>query len=69
MTNFTHLEIAIEVAWQIGDVLSNSPRAESRWHIAELAKEIIESGIITPETDDIDEVIRAWIDNEIKEYV
>ena len=68
MINYLNLEIAIEVAWQVGDALSDSPRAESRWHIADLAKQIIESGIITPETEDIDEVISAWIDSEIKEY-
>ena len=29
-TNYSHLEIAIECAWQIGDSLKNLPRAESR---------------------------------------
>ena len=27
--NYSHLEIAIEVAWQIGDSLKNSPSAYS----------------------------------------
>jgi len=67
-TNYSHLEIAIECAWQIGDVLSNMPRAESRWAVADLARMIIDSGVITNETENIDEVIAAWIDNNVKEY-
>lgn len=58
---YLHLEIAIECAFQIGDTLSDSPRAESRWRVADVAKRIIESGVITAETDDIDEVIASWI--------
>jgi hypothetical protein len=65
--NYSHLEIAIECAWQIGDSLKNSPRAESRWLVADAAKRIIEAGIITNETDDIDEVIAAWIEANLKE--
>lgn len=60
--NYSHLEIAIEVAWQIGDSLKNSPRAESRWLIADTAQKIIESGVIAPESEDIDEIISAWLD-------
>ena len=58
--NYLHLEIAIECAWQIND-LSDRPRAESRWLVADVAKRIIESGVITSDTEDIDEVISAWI--------
>ena len=59
--NYLHLEIAIECALQIGDTLADSPRAESRWRVADVTKRIIESGVITSETDDIDEVIASWI--------
>jgi hypothetical protein len=65
--NHTHLEIAIEVAWQIGDAYSNIPRAECRWFIADVVKAIIDSGIIDTTTEDIDEVIGAWIDSNLKE--
>jgi len=58
---YLHLEIAIECALQIGDTLGDSPRAESRWRIADVTKRIIESGVITAETEDIDEVIASWI--------
>lgn len=61
--NYLDLEIAIECAWQINDRLGDSPRAESRWLVADVAKRIIQSGIITFYTDDIDEVIAAWINS------
>jgi len=64
--NHTHLEIAIEVAWQIGDAYSNIPRAECRWFIADVVKAIIDSGLIDTTTEDIDEVIAAWIDEHLK---
>lgn len=60
-TNYLHLEIATEVAWQIGDILENKPRAESRWHICNIAKRIIESGVIDDKTEDLDEVVRAYL--------
>jgi len=59
--NYLHLEIAVECAFQISDRLGYSPRAESRWLVADVAKRIIQSGTITVYTDDIDEVIAAWI--------
>ena len=59
--NYLHLEIAVECAFQIGDRFGYTPRAESRWMVADVAKRIIQSGIITVYTDDIDEVIAAWI--------
>ena len=63
-TSNTHLEIMAEVAWQIGDTLE-APRAESRWRVVDIAKRIIKAGIITPESEDIDEIISAWlIENE-----
>ena len=60
--NYCHLEIAIEVAWQIGDSLKDFPRAQSRWLIADTAQKIIEGGVITPESEDIDEIISAWLE-------
>ena len=65
--NYSHLEISIECAWQIGDSLKNSPRAESRRFVADVAKRIIQDGLITNETDDIDEIIAAWIKVNLKE--
>lgn len=59
--NYTHLEIMTEVAWQVGDKLENLPRAESRWWVVEIAQKIIEAEIITPESEDIDEIIGAWL--------
>ena len=59
--NYLDLEIATEVAWQVGDIMENSPRAESRWHACNITKRIIEAGIIDRDTDDIDEVIAAWL--------
>jgi len=63
--NYLHLEIATEVAWQVGDILENKPRAESRWHVCDITKRIIQAGIIHDESEDIDEIVRAWLqDNE-----
>jgi hypothetical protein len=61
MINYTHLEIMTEVAWLIGDSLENSPRAESRWRVCDLAKRIIQDGIITKESEDIHELIDGWL--------
>lgn len=58
---YTALEIATEVAWQVGDTLDNAPRAESRWYVCDLAQKIIDAGIITKESEDIDEIISAWL--------
>ena len=65
--NYTHLEIATEVAWQVGDILGDKPRAESRWLVVDLAQRIIEAGIITPESEDIDEIIAGWLDENYRE--
>lgn len=61
MNNYTILEIAIECAWQIGDTLENKPRAESRWRVADVALDIVSKGLITDMTEDIDEVIGAYL--------
>ena len=42
MNDYLKLEIATEVAWQYGDILGDKPRAESRWHICDIAKRIID---------------------------
>jgi hypothetical protein len=62
--NYLHLEIATEVAWQVGDILENIPRAESRWHVCNITKRIIEAGIITDDSEDIDEIVSAWLHKE-----
>jgi hypothetical protein len=55
------LEIAIECAWQIGDTLDKAPRAESRWRVADIALDIINRGLIDEESEDIDEIIGAYL--------
>jgi hypothetical protein len=61
MKTYSMLEIAIECAWQIGDVLQNLPRAESRWSVADIAMDIINRGLIDETTEDIDEIISAHL--------
>ena len=61
LINYLHLEIATEVAWQVGDALGNVPRAESRWHVCNITKRIIESGIVVESSEDIDEIVRQWL--------
>jgi hypothetical protein len=61
MKQYSALEIATEVAWQVGDVLKNVPRAESRWHVCNIAERIIKDNVINESTEDIDEVISAWL--------
>lgn len=60
MKTYSLLEIAVEVAWQLGDT-DMMPRAESRWRIVEIAMSLENSGIITDTTEDIDEVINAYL--------
>ena len=61
MKTNTMLEIAIECAWQIGDTLANAPRAESRWRVADIALDIINRGLIDEHSEDIDEIIGAYL--------
>lgn len=63
MKTYTMLEIVAEVAWQVGDVLEDTPRAESRWHIVNIAQDIINSGLIDDTTEDIDELINAYLES------
>jgi len=58
---YTALEIATEVAWQVGEALLNLSRAENRWYICDLTQRIIKEGIITKDSEDIDEIIGAWL--------
>jgi len=61
MKTYQLLEIAIEVAWQIGDTLENKPRAESRWRVADIAQDIINKGLINAQSEDIDEIISLYL--------
>lgn len=61
MKTFTMLEVATEVAWQVGDTLMGVPRAESRWHVCDLAQRIINEGILDENSEDIDEIIGTWL--------
>jgi hypothetical protein len=61
MKTYTMLEIATEVAWQVGDSLTDKPRAESRWRIADIAGDIINRGLINDTSEDIDEIVGAYL--------
>ena len=61
MKTFNLLEVAVEVAWQLGDSLENSPRAESRWRIVQIAMDIEHEGIIDDQSEDIDEIVAAYL--------
>ena len=61
MKTYTLLEIAIEVAWQIGDTDQDKPRAESRWRVADIAQDIINRGLIDDTSEDIDEIIESYL--------
>lgn len=64
MKTNTMLEIAVEVAWQLGDTLDEiMPRAESRWQIVDITNAIINLGLIDENTEDIDEVINAYLES------
>jgi hypothetical protein len=65
--NYLHLEIATEVAWQVGDILGQRPRAESRHMVCNITKRIIESGLIFDESVDIDEIVAQWL-HEVEGY-
>ena len=64
MNDYLKTEIATEVAWQVGDILGQRPRAESRWLVCNIAKRIIESGEIDENSTDIDEIIASWLDKQ-----
>jgi hypothetical protein len=56
------LEIMTEVAWQLGDYLGNVPRAESRWHVVDIALDLINEGLIDETSEDIDEIVSAYLE-------
>ena len=60
MKTYSLLEIAVEVAWQLGDT-DMMPRAESRWRIVDVAVSIENSGLINDSSEDIDEIISAYL--------
>jgi len=64
MNDYLKTEIATEVAWQVGDILGDKPRAESRWNVCDITKRIIESGMIDEYSEDIDEIVASWLDKE-----
>jgi hypothetical protein len=61
MKSYTMLEIAVEVALQIGDKWGDIPRAESRWRLVNIAENIINKGFINDTSEDIDETIAGYL--------
>ena len=61
MNDFLKLEIMTEVAWQLGDTNGYIPHAESRHNAVKIAIELIDSGIITLDSEDIDEVVYNYL--------
>jgi len=62
--DYLKTEIATEVAWQLGDILGQISRAESRWHVCNITKRIIKSGIIDEKSEDIYEIVSAWLEKQ-----
>jgi len=62
MRTFNMLEIAVEVAHQLPDIEHDDmPRAEYRWEVTQIALDIINSGIIDSDSENIDEIIEAYL--------
>jgi hypothetical protein len=55
------LEVMTEIAWQLGDRWGDIPRAESRWNTVDIAQDLINDDIINEHTEDLDEVVRAYL--------
>lgn len=63
--NYIELEVAVEIAWQVGDTLPNSPRAESRWRIANLVQEFFDTHeMIGTDFTDLDEIVATWLSDQ-----
>lgn len=64
MKTFNMIEIAVEVAHQLPDDESHGdvPRAEYRHEVTEIALDIINSGIIDKDSEDIDEIIAHYLE-------
>lgn len=69
MKTYTMLEIAVEVAWQIGDLWPDIPRAEARWNLADIALDIINNELINDTSEDIDEIISAYLNEHYGDLV
>lgn len=61
MKAYTLAEVALEVASNMPDIGFNCPRAEWRWSVVDLAIKIMQDENINDETEDLDEVVRAYI--------
>ena len=62
MKTFNMIEIAVEVAHQLPDVGHDDvSRAEYRHEVTHIALDIINSGIIDSNSEDIDEIIAAYL--------
>lgn len=56
--------VALEVAECRPDIDNDIPRAEWAWNTIEKAIEIIKAEGVTIDTDDIDEVVRSYLNRE-----
>lgn len=65
MDAITLAGVAIELAERFPDRNMDIPRAEWRWNVIELAIKIVREENITPETDDIDEVVARHLMKEV----
>jgi len=54
-------EIAMEVAWQVGNGDLRKSRATNRHYLCDLVQRIVQERIITEDSEDIDEIINAWL--------
>lgn len=61
MKTYTMIEVAVEVAFQVGDTLEDCPRAESRWRVADLAMDIINSDLVSDTSEDLDEIVAGFL--------
>jgi DNA-directed RNA polymerase specialized sigma54-like protein len=61
MNDYLKTEIATEVAWQVGDIMSQRSRADSRHIVCNITKRIIDAGFIKDDSEDIDELIHQWL--------
>lgn len=70
MKKFNLIEIAVEVAHQLPDDGSHGDvsRAEYRHDVTQIVLDIITSGVIDEDSEDIDEIISAYLTEQgIKE--
>lgn len=60
----TLAEVSLEVAAYLPDLNNDFPRAEYRWNTVEKAIEIIKACNITPDSEDIDEIVQNFLCQE-----